>query len=119
MLNERQRNAAQLVALGWGTSYVAEQVGVGSKTITRWKRLPEFAAQVERLRPVRDDNPNIRAVLEDALVNATKRDGSPDYPARISAARALMQLGAQPNPEADAAPRSTIVIYRQPDEQAA
>src|SRR5579884_1548330 len=107
MLDERQRKAAQLVALGWGTSYVAEQVGVGPKSITRWKQNDEFAAEVARLRPQRDDNPTIRAVLEDALVNATKRDGSPDYPARISAARALMQLGDLPNPEADTQPQRT------------
>jgi hypothetical protein len=59
MLDDRQKKAARLVAWVGARPYVAEQVGVGPKTITRWKQLPEFVADGGRLRPERDAHANI------------------------------------------------------------
>jgi hypothetical protein len=114
-----KQRAAALTALGWGSRRVAEEVGVGQKTITRWKQLPEFQQAVAQSRPQRDENPTIRAVLEEALTTATKRDGNPDWQVRVSAARALMQLGDLPIPEAESQPQRTLVIYQRRDEEAA
>ena len=38
----QQQRAAALTALGWGRAAVAREVGVGQKTVTRWRKLPKF-----------------------------------------------------------------------------
>jgi ribonuclease D len=103
-VNEQQRQAAQLLGQGLGTEAIARIVGVSPKTITRWKKLPDFKQTVAR-----KADPTIRTALEDAL-HANKRDGSPDHPVRIAAAKALMTLGeATPADQ----PQTVLTIYRE------
>jgi hypothetical protein len=74
--------------------------------VQRWRKLDGFQQSVAV-----NVDPTIRTTLETALL-ANKREGSPDHGVRITAAKALIQLGEQPNPEADTAPRINITIYR-------
>src|SRR5438128_92397 len=104
-MNVQQRQAAQLVSLGWGNTAVAKQLGVGTKTVQRWRKLDGFEDLTKR-----EVEPSIRAVLEDAMQHAHKRDGSPDYGVRITAAKALMQLPDAPLTLPDA-PAPPLVIY--------
>jgi transposase-like protein len=104
-VNEQQRRAAELIGQGYGTGAVAREVGVSAKTVQRWRKLDGFQKSVAV-----NVDPTIRTTLEAALL-ANKRDGSPDHGVRIAAAKALMQLGEQPNP--DAVEPTTIVIYKE------
>ena len=64
-----------------GTSSRGQEVGVGQKRVTRLRKLPLQEA-VARARPEVEANPSILTML------AFKRDGTPDWQVRISAARA-------------------------------
>ncbi len=41
-LHEKQLNAIELLASGISQTDVAKMVGVDTRTITRWKAIPEF-----------------------------------------------------------------------------
>ena len=77
-------------------------------TVSRWRGDPDFEALVRRSREAMlDDAPTVRSTLEAALL-ATRRDGSPDWNARVQAARILMQAPPEQEPEAE---RTVITLY--------
>jgi transposase-like protein len=88
-VNDQQLKAARLLGRGRTVAAAAAEVGVSAPTITRWKRLDEFKLAVQRARAEQLSDPTVRATLEAALV-ATKRNGVPDWHARLTACRLLM-----------------------------
>ena len=48
-LNENQLLATHLVAIGKSGKQIAEKLSVAEETISRWKKLPEFQAEVNAI----------------------------------------------------------------------
>lgn len=103
-MTRQQRRAAQLRGRGWSLTEVAKELGVSTRTLVRWNKLPAFRAERTRTRAELDEEKpvSLRQTLEAALL-ATKGDGSPDWQARAQAARVLASLPpeelAQPEPQ--------------------
>jgi hypothetical protein len=103
-LTRQQRRAAHLRGRGWSLTEIAKELGVSTRTLVRWNRLPAFRGEQARTREELDaEQPlSVRQTLEAALL-ATKGDGSPDWNARSQAARTLASLPpeeqADPNPQ--------------------
>jgi uncharacterized protein YjcR len=93
-----------MLGQGLGTAEIARRLGVSAKTISRWKQLPGFESAVALT-----VDPTIRSTLEAAML-ANKKSGEPDWPTRVSAARALAALG----PEAGTPSHqpTVVTIYR-------
>ena len=55
-LNKKQRLAIELLTSGKGMSYkqIAEEVGVDTKTLWRWRNEPEFALFQEEIEKIND-----------------------------------------------------------------
>ena len=86
----------------------AAEAGVAPRTVSRWRRDEDFEALVRRSREaLLDSAPTVRSTLEAALL-ATRRDGSPDWNARVQAARILMQAPPEAEPDED---RTVITLY--------
>src|SRR4051812_5383947 len=79
-LTRQQRRAAQLRGRGWSLTEIAKELGISTRTLVRWNRLPAFRGEQARTRDERDaEQPlSLRQTLEAALL-ATKGDGSPDW----------------------------------------
>lgn len=109
-LTPDQHRAADLLGRNWTGKDVATEIGVSEKTVQRWKQKPEFQAVVkERRDAVLAELPNAKSVLESAL-NATRKDGSPDWQIRVAAAKALMTTVSPAPPPPDAQPRTIIYL---------
>lgn len=92
-----QHRAADLLGRGWTNEEVGAEVGVHTRTISRWKDHPDFEKAVRRAREAQlEEYPTARAALEAAL-HATTPRGLPDWNIRVQAARAL--LGHEPRGE--------------------
>jgi hypothetical protein len=103
--------AAQAVASGLTHAEAAVLVGRSARTVTRWLQDPRLRAIAERdggagggLGP--------REVLQGALA-ASRANGQPDWPTRLSAVRTLTALPAQ-QPEPEEEPAVSIVVYDLP-----
>jgi hypothetical protein len=107
-MDERQLAAARMLGRGRSTETVADTVGRSARTIERWRELPGFAAEVERVR-ANSERPNARGVLLDAL--SARRDDGVDWSARLRAAQHLLAL-EQDGPVEPAAPSSVIYVAR-------
>jgi hypothetical protein len=108
-MTRQQRRAAHLRGRGWSLTEIAKELGVSTRTLVRWNKLPAFraerartAAELDEERPV-----SLRQTLEAALL-ATKADGSPDWSTRSQAARILASLP----PEELAPPEPQIFCIR-------
>src|SRR5262245_23141398 len=99
-LTSKMQQAAALIGQGRYQYEVAADVGVHKGTVKRWMKREDFWAAVEKSRKaLLADNPGPQATLESALT-ASRRDGIPDWPVRVQAARAL--LGREPAGESPA-----------------
>ena len=105
-MTEKQLAAAGMLGRGRSASVVAETLDVSTRTIERWRTLPGFAAEVERVR-ANSDHPTPRGVLLDAL--SARRDDGVDWSARLRAAQQLLALGEG---DSAAAPGSVIYVPR-------
>ena len=102
-VTEKQKLAAELRARGLTHKAIAERLGVSAKTIGRWGKARAFAQAVGRAREDVNDGSAL-ATLRAALAAST-RDGSPDWPIRLQAARLLLaheKAGEAAGPEAAA-----------------
>jgi hypothetical protein len=105
-LTNSQLQAANLLGAAHSRREVAEIVHADPATVSRWRKLPEFEAQVRRARRAHlDEHPSPRATLEAAL-SANRPDGQPDWRTRVQAAVKLLALGAdtETGPEFDDLP---------------
>jgi len=110
-LTPQQVRAADLLGRNWTGERVAAEVGVSAKTIQRWGKRADFAAQVkERRDALLAEMPNAKATLESGL-SATKSNGDPDWQIRIKAAQLLMTT-ADPNGPPDPDEDRPTFIYR-------
>lgn len=48
-LTAQQRHGAELAAIGWSNTNIAENVGVRRETVSRWHKLPAFRRVVAQL----------------------------------------------------------------------
>jgi hypothetical protein len=127
-LDARQTRAATRLGRGDPADEVAAEASVSKRTLTNWRGRDDFAEIMAGARAKAiDQEPTMRAVLEDAAHNATRPDGSTDWSTRVAAARALIGadgFGAPPEPpppeteyflddedDGDAAPPTIADLY--------
>lgn len=100
-LSPRQQRAAALIGQGWMKKTAAAEVGVVPRTLSKWLAREDFKQLVEQARAsVVAEVPTAEATLRAALA-ATKPNGAPDWPCRVSAARALIGADAPAEPAAE------------------
>jgi len=92
LMHEKMTAAAGLVGRGASSAAAARAIGVNERTVRRWREIPAFRAEVERVRA--DLTPSAHGVFVQALT-ARKDDGI-DWQARLRAADALIDLEAKP-----------------------
>lgn len=116
-LTPDQRRAAALMAAGLGRNAVAAEIDVAPKTVQRWGARDDFRELVRTHREaLLPESPTAEAVLTQAL-SAVRKDGLPDWTARINAARAIL---ATPVTDAEAraeAGRVTQIFIAPPDDE--
>jgi transposase-like protein len=98
-LDEIQLRAARLIAMGVPYNDIAEQINVDRVTLYRWRKQPDFSAELSRLTQeasqenrehlVRDIS-EINDIILGTLLDVAQNDASGG--ARVSAARALTEL---------------------------
>lgn len=90
-MRPEQHRAADLLGRGIPQKEVATELGVTPRTVRRWvKSEPGFAEAVQAARDRQlKSEPTALDVLRAAL-HATKRDGQPDWNARIQSARLIL-----------------------------
>jgi hypothetical protein len=95
-MDNAQIQAANLLGAGVSREKVAETTGVSKATVSRWRQLPEFEAQVKRAQQTHRDAPTSpRATLQALLTSEDDR-------VRFSAACKLIDLGwHEPGTESD------------------
>jgi len=67
---------------------VADTLERSTRTIERWRELPGFAAEVERVR-ANSERPNARGVLVDAL--SARRDDGVDWAGALDSVQAWVR----------------------------
>lgn len=105
-LSETQERAADLLGRGRTRKDVAQLLGIGASTISRWRADPVFQAAEERATHEHRDHPTARSTLED-LLDARLPDGSPDNKIRFMAAVKLLDIGLE-KPEDDGPAPGTV-----------
>jgi transcriptional regulator with XRE-family HTH domain len=107
-MTSAQVQAANLLGAGVSREKVAETVGVSKATISRWRKSPEFEAQVKRARQTHRDAPTSpRATLQALLTSEDDR-------VRFQAACKLIDLGDEVTPTVDES--DSVVVVRMDDE---
>jgi hypothetical protein len=108
-LRRKQVRAAELVGTGLTYAEAGAVVGRSERTVARWLEDPGLRAIADREGVLAGDV-GPAEILRGAL-RATKANGQPDWPTRVSAARALAALRPdEVAPEAEEeAPPSTVV----------
>jgi hypothetical protein len=48
-LTNQQQKGAELAAAGWSGVHIAEELGVRPETVSRWRKLPAWQAEVDRI----------------------------------------------------------------------
>jgi Homeodomain-like domain len=108
-LRRKQVRAAELAGTGLTYAEAGAVVGRSERTVARWLENPDLRAIADREGALAGDL-GPAEILRGAL-RATKANGQPDWPTRVSAARALAALRpdeVEPEPEEEAPP-STVV----------
>lgn len=114
-LTPQHYRAADLLARNWTAGKVADEIGVSEKTIQRWKGREDFAELLrERREALLNELPTAKATLEAAL-NATDKDGLPNWPVRVKAAQLLLQT-ADPDGDREGGEVGPTIIFMPPPE---
>lgn len=114
-LHADQRRCAAMLAAGMADKAAAAELKVAPKTVMRWKQREDFRELMRRHRDaLMPETITAEAVLTAAL-SATKRDGLPDWTARINAARAILSTEVA-SPEAHEAANRVTQIFLAPPE---
>ena len=107
-LRRKQVRAAELVGTGLTYAEAGAVVGRSERTVARWLEDPDLRAIADREGALAGDV-GPAEILRGAL-RATKANGQPDWPTRVSAARALAALRPdEVEREPEEAPPSTVV----------
>jgi hypothetical protein len=110
-LTEIQRIAAAQFGRGKTRKAIANRLEVTERTLTRWRKLPEFQAEEQRVR-VNSSSADPRGVLVDAL--SARRDDGIDWQSRLKAAFALLGDRTEMPPEEDDDGLLVIRVPREP-----
>lgn len=107
-----------MIAKGFTIAETARAIGMGARQVERWNSptkstVPGFRQRVEQLREERPE-PGADEMLRAAL-SATKRDGTPDWPVVIAAAKALKMTPPDPAALTPEAYQVTIHFNRDKD----
>jgi hypothetical protein len=104
-LTADQRRAAVLLAQGRMQYEVAEEIGVNPRTISRWTANESFRSIIKEHREsLVPGSKSAVAVLETAL-DATRKNGDPDWDIRVRAASALLKSPVADDPAKEKAAR--------------
>jgi hypothetical protein len=95
-VTERQSTVARMLGRGYSQRHTSSVTGVARSTIASWYKEPVFRAEVERVRELTDDSAPL-GTLVDAL--SARRDDGIDWPSRLRAALALLELERSPQDE--------------------
>jgi len=110
-VTREQRRAAELLGRGFSQTEVGRLVGRSERTIRNWQRdVAGFGEAVQAARAETSD-PSALATLEQVL-GASPSVGSPDWPTRVAAAKALLATPAPEPAPVVSVPTGGIVIYR-------
>ena len=93
-LNENQLLATHLVAIGKSGKQIAGELSVAEETISRWRKLPEFQAEVNAmLLECRDiAKQRLRNLLTNSLVFLEEEMNNPESRHRVNIALKMLQL---------------------------
>ena len=98
-LNQKQLQAIHMLAHGMKTIEIAAHLGLRRETLSRWKRIPHFKAEFERLmHTVREDMGHRLTHLVDASISTVHAELGriePD-PKRIQTALNVLKLLGTP-----------------------
>jgi hypothetical protein len=117
-LRSKQVRAAQAVGAGLTHAEAGAVVGRSGRTVSRWLQDPELRAIAAREAAVPGEVGPVE-ILRGGLL-ATRPSGQPDWPTRVSAARALAALRPEEvepkevEPEPEHQPEPSIVVYDLP-----
>lgn len=112
-LRSKQVRAARAVGTGLTYAEAGAIVGRSKRTVTRWLQDPDLRAIADREGALPGELGPLE-ILSAALV-ATKASGQPDWPTRLSAARAIAALPPEEDkPEPEDPPRPEIIVYDLP-----
>ena len=93
-LNENQLLAILLVAIGKSGKQIAEELSLAEETISRWKKLPEFQAEVNAILLECRDNAKqrLRNLLTNSLDLLEAEMNNPESRHRVNIALKMLQL---------------------------
>ncbi len=109
-MTPEQQRAADLLGRGFSQREVGRLVGRSERTIRAWLHDVDGFREAAWAVPAEATDPTALDTLRLAL-NATRKDGRPDWPIRGQAARALLQA----QPEEAAAEHTFVQVTIQPD----
>lgn len=101
-----QRRAAELLGRNFSQPEVGRLVGRSERTIRTWLRDVEGFREAVQAARAETSDPTALDTLRHALA-ATRKDGSPDWPTRVQAARALLQAP----PELEQPDAQPTIVY--------
>jgi hypothetical protein len=100
-----------LLAEGRFQREVAEEIGVSAKTISRWSDREDFRALIREYREQLVSGVSVAEnVLLTAATSASRSDGSPDWPSRVAAAKALLSAPVASEPAKEQVRETTIYL---------
>ena len=93
-LKENQIIATQKVALGLTNRQIAKELNVAEETISRWKKLPEFQAEINAILLECRDNTKqrLRNLLTNSLDLLEEEMNNPESRHRVTIALKMLQL---------------------------
>ena len=93
-LNENQLLSTHLVSIGKSGKQIAGELSVAEETISRWKKLPEFQAEVNAILLECRDNAKqrLRNLLTNSLVFLEEEMNNPESRHRVNIALKMLQL---------------------------
>ena len=93
-LKENQLLATHLVVIGKSGKQIAVELSVAEETISRWKKLPEFQAEVNAILLECRDNAKqrLRNLLTNSLVFLEEEMNNPESRHRVNIALKILQL---------------------------
>ncbi len=93
-LNENQLLATHLVAIGKSGKQIAGELSVAEETISRWKQLPDFQAEINAILLECRDNvkQRLRNLLTHSLDLLEEEMNNPESRHRVNIALKMLQL---------------------------
>ena len=93
-LNENQLLATHLVAIGKSGKQIAGELSVAEETVSRWKQLPNFQAEVNAilLECRNNTKQRLRNLLTNSLVFLEEEMNNPESRHRVNIALKMLQL---------------------------